>query len=51
MNSLNKLTGLQLSATRRVGISEFKGTTLINIREYYNDAAGDLKPGKKVSVF
>lgn len=33
--------------TRRVGISEFKGTRLINIREYYQNAAGDFLPGKK----
>ncbi|KXJ91056.1 transcriptional Coactivator p15-domain-containing protein [Microdochium bolleyi] len=36
-----------LSANRRVGISNFKGKVLINIREYYTDAAGDMKPGKK----
>jgi hypothetical protein len=36
-----------LSNTRRVGLSEFKGRTFVNIREYYTDAAGDLKPGKK----
>ncbi|KAK7750894.1 hypothetical protein SLS62_007157 [Diatrype stigma] len=36
-----------LSNTRRVNISEFKGKVLVNIREYYTDAAGDLKPGKK----
>ncbi|KAH7026170.1 transcriptional Coactivator p15-domain-containing protein [Microdochium trichocladiopsis] len=36
-----------LSANRRIGISNFKGKTLINIREYYTDASGDLKPGKK----
>ncbi|KFY39654.1 hypothetical protein V494_03893 [Pseudogymnoascus sp. VKM F-4513 (FW-928)] len=33
--------------SRRVGISEFKGTRLINIREYYQNPAGDFLPGKK----
>jgi hypothetical protein len=47
-----KLTQLrtQLSQgrnSRRVGISEFKGTRLINIREYYQNPAGDFLPGKK----
>ncbi|KAI1140382.1 PC4-domain-containing protein [Hypoxylon sp. FL0543] len=36
-----------LGGTRRVTISAFKGKTFINIREYYTDASGDLKPGKK----
>lgn len=50
MNS--KLTNLraQLSQgrnSRRIGISDFKGTRLINIREYYQNPAGDFLPGKK----
>ncbi|KAK0615878.1 transcriptional Coactivator p15-domain-containing protein [Bombardia bombarda] len=32
---------------RRVGTSEFKGKTLVNIREYYTTADGELRPGKK----
>ncbi|KAK8873866.1 transcriptional Coactivator p15-domain-containing protein [Apiospora arundinis] len=36
-----------LTTTRRVVISEFKGKPLISVREYYTDAAGDMKPGKK----
>ncbi|KAK8089865.1 transcriptional Coactivator p15 [Apiospora hydei] len=36
-----------LTATRRVAISEFKGKPLISVREYYTDAAGEMKPGKK----
>ncbi|KAF3058484.1 putative RNA polymerase II transcriptional coactivator [Daldinia childiae] len=36
-----------LGGTRRATISGFKGKTYINIREYYTDASGDLKPGKK----
>ncbi len=38
---------LQLSATRRVGVSEFRGKRMINIREYYENN-GQMKPGKKV---
>ncbi|KAK8048782.1 transcriptional Coactivator p15 [Apiospora phragmitis] len=36
-----------LTATRRVVISEFKSKPLISVREYYTDAAGEMKPGKK----
>ncbi|KAG4221077.1 hypothetical protein PC116_g30446 [Phytophthora cactorum] len=36
-----------LGGTRRVTVSGFKGKTFINIREYYTDASGALKPGKK----
>ncbi|TGJ79773.1 hypothetical protein E0Z10_g8992 [Xylaria hypoxylon] len=36
-----------LSATRRVVIQNFKGKNYINVREYYSDASGELKPGKK----
>ncbi|KAM7200147.1 Transcriptional Coactivator p15 (PC4) domain containing protein [Rhypophila sp. PSN 637] len=37
----------ELAPLRRVGLSEFKGKLLINIREYYKAADGELKPGKK----
>ena len=38
----------QISRTRRVQISEFKGATMVNIREFY--AKDDkMLPGKKVS--
>ena len=40
-------TVFNLSNNRRVTVREFRGKTLIDIREYYTDAAGDLKPGKK----
>lgn len=40
---------MKLGGTRRVTLSEFKGKTFVNIREYYTDASGSLKPGKKVS--
>ncbi|KAI1081170.1 PC4-domain-containing protein [Whalleya microplaca] len=36
-----------LGGTRRVTISDFKGKTYINLREYYADASGTLKPTKK----
>ncbi|KAK7969460.1 RNA polymerase 2 transcriptional [Apiospora saccharicola] len=36
-----------LTATRRVVISEFKGKPMVSVREYYTDAAGEMKPGKK----
>ncbi|KAM7183692.1 Transcriptional Coactivator p15 (PC4) domain containing protein [Naviculisporaceae sp. PSN 640] len=37
----------ELSAFRRVSLQPFNGKMLINIREYYNAADGELKPGKK----
>ncbi|KAI0472567.1 transcriptional Coactivator p15-domain-containing protein [Xylariaceae sp. FL0804] len=36
-----------LAPTRRVTVSEFKGNTYVNLREYYTDNAGNLKPTKK----
>ncbi|RWA03446.1 hypothetical protein EKO27_g11658 [Xylaria grammica] len=36
-----------LSPTRRIAIQNFKGKSYINIREYYSDASGELRPGKK----
>ena len=36
-----------INSMRRVTLREFRGKTLIDIREYYSDAAGDLRPGKK----
>lgn len=36
----------QLSNKRRIGISQFKNTTFINIREYY-EKDGEMLPGKK----
>ncbi|GAB1313856.1 hypothetical protein MFIFM68171_04066 [Madurella fahalii] len=37
----------EIGNNRRVGSSQFKGTTLVNIREYYTAPDGDLRPGKK----
>ncbi|KAH8879990.1 transcriptional Coactivator p15 family protein [Thozetella sp. PMI_491] len=36
----------EIAPKRRVGISNFKNNTFINIREYY-EADGQMKPGKK----
>ena len=41
---------LQLTSKRRVGISEFKGKYMVNIREYY-EKDGEVLPGKKVWAF
>ncbi|PRW20186.1 transcriptional coactivator p15 [Chlorella sorokiniana] len=38
--------GVELSGTRRADVSTFKGTTYINIREYY-EKDGQKLPGKK----
>lgn len=39
----------QLTSKRRVGITEFKGVYMVNIREYY-EKDGETLPGKKVRV-
>ncbi|KAL6714748.1 hypothetical protein ACLMJK_008173 [Lecanora helva] len=36
----------ELSGKRRVGVSEFKGNTMVNIREFY-EKEGEMLPGKK----
>lgn len=36
-----------LSANRRISLRPWKGKMLIDIREYYTDAVGEEKPGKK----
>ncbi|KAI0813175.1 transcriptional Coactivator p15-domain-containing protein [Xylaria sp. FL0064] len=36
-----------LSATRRVVLQNFKGKNYVNLREYYTDPSGELRPGKK----
>ncbi|KAF1963731.1 PC4-domain-containing protein [Byssothecium circinans] len=43
----NVFVALKANGTRRVMISDFKGKTLVSIREYYEDASGEMKPGKK----
>jgi len=37
----------QISRTRRVQLSTFKGNTMVNIREFY-EKDGKVLPGKKV---
>ncbi len=32
-------------------MSTFHGKKLVNIREYYSDDSGDLKPGRKGEVY
>jgi len=39
--------GWELGRMRKITLNEFKGRTLVDIREYYTDAGGDMKPGKK----
>uniref|UniRef100_A0A224YSP2 Activated rna polymerase ii transcriptional coactivator p15 like protein n=1 Tax=Rhipicephalus zambeziensis TaxID=60191 RepID=A0A224YSP2_9ACAR len=36
-----------LAKKRYVSVREFKGRVMVDIREYYEDGNGDLKPGKK----
>jgi len=43
----NAKDGFELGRLRKVSVSEFRGRTLVNIREYYTDDGGDLKPGRK----
>src|ERR1700755_232694 len=37
----------EISKTRRVVVSEFKGKQMVSVREYY-EQNGEIKPGKKV---
>ncbi|KAL8645267.1 MAG: hypothetical protein Q9210_006806, partial [Variospora velana] len=38
----------KLSNNRRITISDFKGKTMVDIREYYEDkSTGEMMPGKK----
>ncbi|KAG9261684.1 SUB1 regulator of transcription b [Astyanax mexicanus] len=37
----------QIGKMRYVSVRDFKGKVLIDIREYWMDQAGDMKPGKK----
>ncbi|KAF9696833.1 hypothetical protein EKO04_005602 [Ascochyta lentis] len=43
----NPFVPINHSGKRRVTVSDFKGTTLISIREYWTNDGGELKPGKK----
>ncbi|KAG0410770.1 hypothetical protein HPB47_012119 [Ixodes persulcatus] len=37
-----------LAKKRYLTVREFKGRVMVDIREFYEDNNGDLKPGKKV---
>lgn len=41
---------LKLSNKRRVVVQKFSGKMFVNVREYYEDKTGEMKPGKKVSL-
>merc|ERR1711953_1027054 len=43
----NAEDGFDLGKNRKLSVSEFKGRKLVNIREYYEDAGGAMKPGRK----
>ena len=38
---------LKIGKKRKVSVREFKGKVLVDIREYYEDQSGAVKPGKK----
>ncbi|KAL1853127.1 Transcriptional Coactivator p15 (PC4) [Diaporthe australafricana] len=40
---------MKLSGKRRITVQQFKGTWFVNLREYYEDKSGEMKPGRKVS--
>jgi hypothetical protein len=40
----------EISKMRRVTVSEFRGKTMVSVREYY-EKDGQKLPGKKVSLF
>lgn len=42
---------IKLSGKRRIVVQEFKGNWFVNLREYYEDKSGEMKPGKKVSDY
>ncbi|KAK4144296.1 transcriptional Coactivator p15-domain-containing protein [Dichotomopilus funicola] len=37
----------EIGNTRRISTAQFKGMSLINIREYYTTPDGEVRPGKK----
>ncbi|XP_015266775.1 PREDICTED: activated RNA polymerase II transcriptional coactivator p15-like [Gekko japonicus] len=37
----------QIGKLRYVQVSLFKGQVLVDLREFYTDKAGDMKPGRK----
>lgn len=41
------LVFLQIGKMRYVSVRDFKGKVLIDIREYWMDPEGEMKPGRK----
>ena len=41
---------LWIGKMRYVSVRDFKGKVLIDIREYWMDAEGEMKPGRKGKV-
>ena len=41
----------KLGNSRRATVTVYNKKTFVNIREYYTDNSGELKPGKKVCYF
>lgn len=48
-NTVTDMITVKLSGKRRIVVQEFKGNWFVNLREYYEDKSGEMKPGKKVS--
>ena len=44
------LLQLKANGMRRVTVSEFKGSRMVNIREYWTNDEGKVLPGKKVCI-
>ncbi|KAF2877743.1 transcriptional Coactivator p15-domain-containing protein [Massariosphaeria phaeospora] len=43
----NQYVNIKPNGMRRATVSDFKGTTLVSIREYYETDGGEMMPGKK----
>lgn len=41
---------LQIGKMRYVSVRDFKGKVLIDIREYWMDPEGEMKPGRKGEI-
>lgn len=41
------MSSLKIGKMRYVSVRDFKGKVLIDIREYWMNQDGDMKPGKK----
>lgn len=47
MNTFSCFVSLQIGKMRYVSVRDFKGKVLIDIREYWMDPEGEMKPGRK----